>query len=345
METEQFDRLAHRFAARSNRRGLLGAFAGGTVLAKAGLPALSQPVGAEGACTLDLVATVRLGPNAGQFLWAGGTQPGQIHGRLTFGMSSDGTLAGAAFQLDDGSSLPVVGQATGYSLQARITFGDARALILSGVGEQTIATCRGAVGGLLNGPQPGDLGDWQAAANGPGSGAAVSPPAPQAPATVPTPPQEPAGSGCPEGSVWCGQTCANLSSDPANCGYCGTLCGQAESCIDGICIQNDFCQPGMTNCGDACFDLTSDFGNCGACFMECAQGQVCNAGTCVQIGAQCIENGQPCGGDNQCCSGYCANDGAVCATPVCWDSGHPCLVNWICCSGICDTFDGSYTCR
>lgn len=350
METARFDDLAYRVATRSSRRGILGALASGSALTALGLRATTRPVMAETACSLDLVATVRVGPDAGQFLWAGGTQPGQIHGRLVFSAGATGSLAGASFQLDDGTSLPAVGQITGYALHARIALGDARSLMLTGVGEQPIGLCAGLVGGLLSGPQAGDLGDWQATAAGPGSaaagGAVPAVAVPSTPTPAAAPPQGPSASNCANGLVWCGQTCVDLSSDPANCGYCGTLCGQAEWCLGGACIETDNCPAGMTSCAGECFDLSSDFGNCGACGMACALDQVCNAGACVQIDQPCLEDGQPCLDGGGCCSGQCGSRGNIwweCFTP-CMEAGEPCLVDWDCCSGICNVFDYSYTC-
>ena len=43
-------------------------------------------------------------------------------------------------------------------------------LVLVGTAEQDLAICQGAVGGLLSGPQLGDLGDWQATATALGQG-------------------------------------------------------------------------------------------------------------------------------------------------------------------------------
>lgn len=332
METAQFDHLACRVATRSSRRGLLSVLAGAGVLAKFGLDESPQRASAEGTCTLDLIATARLGPNAGQFLWAGGTQPGQIHGRLTFGISTDGILAGAALQLDDGSSLPAVGQATGYALQARIALGDARALMLTGVGEQPIATCRGVVSGLLSGPQPGDLGDWQATASGSASGAAV-PTSVSAPA--PTPPQEPAGSGCSEGLIRCGQYCANLSSDPANCGYCGVQCSQATSCIDGSCIELDGCLDGLAHCSGGCFDLNNDHYHCGSCDVQCSQVESCVAGVCFEAGV---------GTNDGCPGGTIHCPGAVCVDLLsdpenCGACSMACGQGQTCWGGVCTKVD------
>ena len=40
---------------------------------------------------------------------------------------------------------------------------------------------------------------------------------------------------CVGGTVQCGAACVQLSSDPANCGACGTHCGLTGACVDGNC--------------------------------------------------------------------------------------------------------------
>jgi hypothetical protein len=40
---------------------------------------------------------------------------------------------------------------------------------------------------------------------------------------------------CPEGTVACSGACVDLSSDSANCGACGNVCAEGDSCSDGEC--------------------------------------------------------------------------------------------------------------
>jgi hypothetical protein len=46
----------------------------------------------------------------------------------------------------------------------------------------------------------------------------------------------PAELGCPFGQAFCGGGCIDITADPANCGYCGLVCGLNEQCIGGGCL-------------------------------------------------------------------------------------------------------------
>jgi hypothetical protein len=46
----------------------------------------------------------------------------------------------------------------------------------------------------------------------------------------------PSGPACPPGIVDCFGYCADLASDPFNCGACGLVCGQSQSCINFQCV-------------------------------------------------------------------------------------------------------------
>jgi len=150
MDPDRFDTLAKRLVTPTTRRASLGGLAAGGLLSALGLGrAIPETRAAQPrTCTLAFVATVRLGPNTQRALTTNGTQPGELRGDLSFALSERGTLEDAKLLLSDGTSLPVVGQATGYSLQVRIELGRRLALVAVGVGEQEIATCRGAIDGL-----------------------------------------------------------------------------------------------------------------------------------------------------------------------------------------------------
>ena len=129
-----------------------------------------RPAPPRGELALAFAATVRLGPSIEQMLTPNGTQSGELRGDLRFALSDTGTLEQGALLLRNGTSLPVVGQATGYALQMRIALEPRVALVAVGVGEREIRDCTGAIDGVVTGPQVGDLGDWHAAASDQASG-------------------------------------------------------------------------------------------------------------------------------------------------------------------------------
>ena len=82
----------------------------------------------------------------------------------------------------------------------------------------------------------------------------------------------------------------DLSSDPENCGDCGTVCGfegATAACVEAECQIAD-CLDGLANCNgfaeDGCeVELAADPLHCGECFEACAfdnAGAVCDAGVC-----------------------------------------------------------------
>ncbi len=91
---------------------------------------------------------------------------------------------------------------------------------------------------------------------------------------------------CGGGLVDCGNKCAELSSDPENCGACGASCG-GDECISGVCTTV-VCVSDGSACavdGDCCSLFCATDGNCG-----------------------CIPNGDSstfCNLDSDCCSNNC----------------------------------------
>lgn len=101
---------------------------------------------------------------------------------------------------------------------------------------------------------------------------------------------------CAPGKTLCGTHCADIATDPDNCGGCGINCkvagGAAGFCVDGACTLS--CGSGTGDCNgnplDGCeTNLMSDPRNCGSCGASCdgPSGQPCIGGRCAV---------EPCGG-------------------------------------------------
>jgi len=149
-----------------------------------------------------------------------------------------------------------------------------------------------------------------------------------------------AGSGCLNSTVVCsanlkacGITCADVTSDKANCGGCGIACAVGQVCQDSACI----CQAGTEACDGVCAVTQSDPANCGGCGQACAGGQVCEAGACktacalgsnTVCGGACVDVqsdvnncgacGTACGTAQSCRAGACSYD----VVAACFNSGQ-----------------------
>ncbi len=110
------------------------------------------------------------------------------------------------------------------------------------------------------------------------------------------------GSSCGDGQIMCGRTCVTLSSDPNNCGACGTSCGANEVCSVGSCSSQG-CTEGYNQCGQGCVDLSADASHCGACNNACQTGYSCVSGSC-----QCVPG-------TSCDTGSGGSDGAGGSSP------------------------------
>ncbi len=96
------------------------------------------------------------------------------------------------------------------------------------------------------------------------------------------------------------------------------------------------CGAGFTDCGGVCADLADDPGNCGGCGIDCGPDE-CISGQCTTIA--CVADNDPCTVDGDCCSLFCATDGA-CGCILNGDTSTFCSADIDCCSDNCDTASG-----
>ena len=137
--------------------------------------------------------------------------------------------------------------------------------------------------------------------------------------------------------------CANLKTDPNNCGGCGNSCGAVTggtaTCKAGLCTFDCGGGAGSTKvvCGSKstggdggvvpyCTDLASDHENCGACGAVCPGNQQCQAGQCANLGTSAC-SGSGTGTNYVNLQSDRANCGAC---------GVACAANEVCNAGSCD---------
>lgn len=75
---------------------------------------------------------------------------------------------------------------------------------------------------------------------------------------------------CKGGTTKCGKRCANLRTDAANCGACGTACPAGRVCTNGVCG----CPAGQSLVQGVCiptFGCTVQIDSCGAAQTNCPQ--------------------------------------------------------------------------
>jgi hypothetical protein len=111
-----------------------------------------------------------------------------------------------------------------------------------------------------------------------------------------------AGVNCLQPSKTCqnamGAFCANVMSDPSNCGNCGYTCPNGQSCQQGLCTAGGASDGGAINCpanfmacypaaaGPYCANVMNDPNNCGACLKPCGGGMGCQNGVCTAAAGQ-----------------------------------------------------------
>lgn len=123
------------------------------------------------------------------------------------------------------------------------------------------------------------------------------------------------------------EVCADVSTDPMNCGTCNTVCGAGSTCVAGYCR----CPTGWLNCGGRCVDVSTDPANCGSCGISCGTGGVCAASACTS-----------CGSDRMMCSGRCID--TMTDRLNCGSCGRACGAGEACAGGLCECATGLTDC-
>ncbi len=118
-------------------------------------PVVPAPVfqfGSGDQCVLGIAGTVSLGPNTGQ----------SFQGTLTISIGQDGAIDSGTVQFSDGTTSPVVGQATGRSIRLRVGTDPASIMTFVGSGESPVDQCIGDFSGAFSGPGVQSVGVWVA---------------------------------------------------------------------------------------------------------------------------------------------------------------------------------------
>jgi hypothetical protein len=108
-----------------------------------------------GTCELTFTASIKLGPAAGQ----------STQGTLSLTIGADGAIDAGSLKLDDGTSLPVVGQAIGRSIRLRAGGDSDTIFTFTGSAENPVDQCSGNISGAFSGPGVQNLGIWAATAS------------------------------------------------------------------------------------------------------------------------------------------------------------------------------------
>lgn len=114
------------------------------------VPASAVQFGSGDQCVLGIAGTVSLGPNTGQ----------TFQGTLTISIGQDGAIDSGTVQFSDGTTSPVVGQATGRSIRLRIGTDPASAMTFVGSGVFPVDQCTGDFSGAFAGPGVQSVGVW-----------------------------------------------------------------------------------------------------------------------------------------------------------------------------------------
>ena len=121
--------------------------------------------------------------------------------------------------------------------------------------------------------------------------------------------EEPAGCGDPKLTDCPVVGCVNLQWDRVNCGVCGKICNEWETCEEGVCRPQPCTNDWETRCDDGvCYDLNKDPQRCGSCTNACDTNQDCSNGGCIIF--KC-EDGTPVETCTSTPPKYCAKSGNI----------------------------------
>jgi hypothetical protein len=163
--------------------------------------------------------------------------------------------------------------------------------------------------------------------------------------------------------------CADVQTDPHNCGACGHDCGllpgvdpNKVGCTVGVCDLRGACLPALADCSggyaDGCETDLTLANHCGSCTAQCggttalcardANGKFfcasgCSATTPTQCGTSCVDtlsNAHHCGDCNTVCAGG-VNMVGVCQGGACVTA---CSAGFHLCSGVCSSSSSIQSC-
>lgn len=332
MNSRSFDNWTRNRALRLSRRDALRLV--GASGAAAAIPAFDSNAHAQTTCSLSIHAETVDGPSA----------PSTYDGTLQFTLDAGGNLAQASFTPESGGTQSATGRSTGRAIDVRISLPGNQSLTLSGTAAQPIGDCSGDLAGILAGPQPGDLGAWQATANTPTTNAPSTSNQSQPSSNN----SSDSATSCPPDQALCGGTCIDTQSDPQNCGACGTVCDNGE-CAAGVCESESTCIPDGEPCrvpADCCSLLCPHESQApGVCGCSQVGGVCAGGGDCCQQGGdsqveclggansdRCIVLKGACTADSDCLSQSCVNGSCHSG---CLPDGEPCVSSTDCCAKAC----------
>jgi hypothetical protein len=279
---------------------------------------------------------------------AGPNKDKTYSGALNFSIGDNGAIDAGSFDLDDGTSLSLVGQATGRAINVRIKLADGGVLALTGTADLDLLLCRGDASGVFGGPSDTDIGTWRTGDSGGSSSSSGTTSSGSGSSNSGSGTTTSSGSSTGGGNAGGGGNTSSGGSEGGGCAS-GVVCnGVCCAPAPGLSADNITCNAGACECTYSCASAGCDGGDgfivntCGSdpephCHSECnvpddnGCGDItCDGGqqldldscTCVPVddcgGADLLHDANNCGFCGVVCgSGFCQNG-------VCADS-DPCI--------------------